>query len=143
VLQVSTAEVAAAIGALPSLKLQHCLVYGVKVPYVDGRVGMAAILPEANAPPPSMRDLYEGLEAQLPSYAQPRFIRLLRSADAIELTLTFKPKRQQLVADGFEHAESGEVYLRCERERSFVRMDEAARKGLLDGTSSVRRVSGW
>ena len=43
---VSTAEVAAAIGSHPGLKLQHCLVYGVSVPHVDGKVGMAAVLPE-------------------------------------------------------------------------------------------------
>ena len=41
---VSTAEVAAAVGAL-SRSIEHCLVYGVSVPHVDGKVGMAALLP--------------------------------------------------------------------------------------------------
>ena len=134
---VSTAEVSAAIGALPGLRMQHCLVYGVRVPHVDGRVGMAALLPEEGAPPPSMRELFEGLDAQLPHYAQPRFVRLLTSAASIELTLTFKPKRQLLVAQGFEPAPSGTVFIRDAQDRTYVPLDDAKRRGLMEGTLAL------
>ena len=77
--------------------------------------------------------LFAGLEAQLPPYAQPRFVRVLHSADAIELTLTFKPKRQQLVAAGFEPAPSGAVYMRDAAARTFVPLDAATRDALRGG----------
>ena len=38
--------------------LQHCLVYGIELLYVDGRVGMAALLPQAAAA--AEHALYEG-----------------------------------------------------------------------------------
>ena len=179
---VSTAEVGAAIGRIAALRLQHCLVYGVRVPGVDGRVGMAALLPEAGgalqaarrhapalsavhthpthtrsparlaqsrrppwhlasvrtAPPIDLAALFEGLDAELPHYAQPRFVRLLRSPDAIELTLTFKPKRQQLVADGFRPAPAGDVYLRDAAARTFVPLDEKTLRALGEGKFALQ-----
>ena len=57
-----------------------CLIrYGVAVPHVDGRVGMAALEMEIGAPAPDMARLYAALDEQLPPYAHPRFVRLLRS----------------------------------------------------------------
>lgn len=134
---VSTAEVAAAIGALPALRLQHCLVYGVSVPHVDGKVGMAALLPEVDAPPLDMAAFFTGLDEQLPHYAQPRFVRVLTSPDEIEMTLTFKPKRHQLVADGFAPATSGGVYVRDADARAYVPLDEPMRQALVDGTRGL------
>ena len=49
-----------------------------------------------------MPELFEGLDAQLPHYAQPQFVRLLSSPEAIECTPTFKPKKGQLQAEGIE-----------------------------------------
>ena len=50
---VSTAEVAAVLGSSAELRIAHCIVYGVEVPHVDGRVGMAALELEHDAPPPT------------------------------------------------------------------------------------------
>ena len=55
----------------------------VQVPHVDGRVGMAALLAEEDAPAPCMATLYEQSAAQLPVYAQPRFVRVLRDASEV------------------------------------------------------------
>ena len=70
---------AAMARTLSALRLQHCLVYGVQLPNLDGKVGMAALLFEASAPPPDLAALYDGLEHELPGYAQPRFLRVLHS----------------------------------------------------------------
>ena len=122
---------------MAGLRLQHCLVYGVSVPHIDGKVGMAALLTEDGAPPPKMDELYETLDAQLPHYAQPRFLRVLASADAIELTATFKPKRQQLVQAGFEPHPSGVVYVREPAARTYVPLSEAYCSSLLDGNAAL------
>ena len=50
---------------------------------MDGRVGMAALLAEEGAPAPCMATLYEQSAAQLPVYAQPRFVRVLRDASEV------------------------------------------------------------
>ena len=50
---------------------------------MDGRVGMAALLAEEDAPAPCMATLYEQSAAQLPIYAQPRFVRVLRDASEV------------------------------------------------------------
>ena len=155
---VSTAEVAAAIGSHPGLKLQHCLVYGVNVPHVDGKVGMAAVLPEGpswivsdNVAEGTGKDgyvgpgasldlsqLFEYLDHELPHYAQPRFVRVLRDASSIELTLTFKVRRQQLVAEGYSEQPSGVVYLRDPSKRTYVPLDARMRRGLDDGTFTLQ-----
>ena len=135
---VSTAEVSATIGGLTELSLQHCLVYGIELPYVDGRVGMAALLPQAGAQPPSMHALYEGLALHLPSYAHPRFVRLLNAADAIDSTITFKPKKAGLQAQGIAPGpRGGDVYLRDAEARTYVPLKDGVRDGLLSGQLSL------
>ena len=74
------------------------------IPQVDGRVGMAALLVEEGAPPPCMATLFAETAAQLPSYAQPRFVRLLSSAAEIATTITFKPRTAALQAEGCDPA---------------------------------------
>ncbi|MFN0264054.1 long-chain-acyl-CoA synthetase [Tepidamorphus sp. 3E244] len=91
---VATAEVATAITAVPGVV--DATVYGVTVPGTDGRAGMAAIhAGEAF----DMDALAVHLADALPAYARPVFIRL---QGALELTETFKQKRTDLVAQGFE-----------------------------------------
>ena len=117
---VSCAEVAAAIArTLPALRLQHCLVYGVQLPNLDGKVGMAAVLFEAGAPPPDLAALYDGLEHELPGYAQPRCLRVLHSESSIEMTHTFKARTTVLQAEGIEPKASGEVYVRDATQRTY------------------------
>ena len=101
---VSTAEVGSVVGAACGDAVQHALVYGVPLPGVDGRVGMAAlVLAEGVAAAEiGMQSLYEKMEGQLPEYAVPRFFRLLASGDGIESTITWKPKKEKLMQEGVE-----------------------------------------
>ena len=130
---VSTAEVAATIGAVAELRVAHCLVYGIYVPNVDGRVGMAAMQLEAGAPPPDMSTLFEALDRQLPSHAQPRFVRLC-GEQAFDATLTFKPRKAKLQEAGFAPEGDSQVYIRDTRTRSFVPLTATAHNAITRGS---------
>jgi fatty-acyl-CoA synthase len=91
---VATEEVAAALRACQGVR--DALVYGVGVPGMEGRAGMAAIVPGALFDPAT---LHAELAARLPAYACPVFIRLVQT---IATTATFKPQAQLLAAEGFD-----------------------------------------
>ena len=93
---VATTEVAAALMAYPGIAA--ATVYGVAVPGADGRAGMAAL--EAGAAL-DLVTLKAHLKARLPDYARPIFLRLVSS---LALTETFKQKKQDLAAEGFDPA---------------------------------------
>ena len=70
-------------------------VYGVSVPHMDGRAGMAAIVCTDQF---DLKALHNYLSAELPEYARPLFIRVLPE---IETTGTFKHRKVDLVKEGF------------------------------------------
>jgi len=93
---VATGEVAAAISSFKGVTQAN--VYGVQVPGYDGRAGMAAIVSEGL---PDMKALKTHIDAALPHYARPVFLRLSRETDT---TSTFKFKKTNLVKAGFDPA---------------------------------------
>jgi fatty-acyl-CoA synthase len=72
------------------------VVYGVAVPDADGRAGMAAIVPSDEF---DLTALYQIAKERLPAYARPLFLRFRRGLDVTE---TFKPKKQLLADEGFD-----------------------------------------
>jgi fatty-acyl-CoA synthase len=98
---VSTTEVAQALLAAPGVK--EAIVYGVAVPHHDGRAGMAALVTDDGF---DLAALRAHVEQALPPYAQPLFLRL---APSLATTGTFKPRKVDLIAQGFDPAkvESG------------------------------------
>jgi fatty-acyl-CoA synthase len=93
---VSTTEVAQALMAAPGV--DEANVYGVAVEGHDGRAGMAALVV---APAFDLRTFAAHLATSLPAYAQPLFLRLI---PRLETTGTFKPRKADLVAAGFDPA---------------------------------------
>lgn len=91
---VATSEVAEALGVVSGVREAN--VYGVNVPGMDGRAGMAALV---TAPGFEIARLSDALAGRLPYYARPVFVRLL---PAIEITGTFKQRKLELVRDGFD-----------------------------------------
>ncbi|MFO7564835.1 MAG: long-chain-acyl-CoA synthetase, partial [Enhygromyxa sp.] len=85
---VSTQEVAEILNKGPGVRESN--VYGVEIPGTDGRAGMAAIVVEEGFSP---QGFYEYVEAELPSYAVPRFLRVVQS---VSTTGTFKHKKVEL-----------------------------------------------
>jgi fatty-acyl-CoA synthase len=93
---VATSEVAEALSVIDGIKEAN--VYGLHVPGQDGRAGMAALVV---APGFNPSGLTTKLAANLPAYARPLFIRL---QPEIEITGTFKQRKVDLVAQGFDPA---------------------------------------
>lgn len=91
---VSTTEVEAIISNLISYR--DCVVYGVEIPGLEGRAGMAAIHDEKGTL--DINQLLVDLKENLASYAIPRFIRILTK---IDLTGTYKLKKKDLLDDGY------------------------------------------
>ncbi len=90
---VATTEVAEILCGFPGVK--HAVVYGVKVPCADGRVGMAALTIEGE---PDLPRLREYMVASLASYARPAFLRL---REGCEVTGTFKYSKSELMKQGY------------------------------------------
>lgn len=91
---VSTNEVEAVISSL--LQQQDTIVYGVEVPGVEGRAGMAAIVEPTDGL--DLNSFVSAIQKQLPSYARPLFLRLVARLD---ITGTFKMKKIAMQKEGF------------------------------------------
>jgi fatty-acyl-CoA synthase len=128
---VSTTEVAETITTFPGVL--EATVYGVQIPGSDGRAGMAAIVPE-NMAVFDVAALRDHLKAHLPDYARPIFLRL---QDHLDITGTFKPRKLDLVSDGFDPARTGDpIYVEDKASHAYVRLDA---EGYVSLTHGVRR----
>ena len=97
---VATSEVSEAITVFPGIKEAN--VYGVAVDGHDGSAGMATLVVEDGFDLAAFR---AHLEAQLPAYARPLFLRI---QPEIETTGTFKQKKVELRAEGFDPEKTGD-----------------------------------
>jgi fatty-acyl-CoA synthase len=91
---VATLEVANALGACPGV--DDAAVYGVEVPGSEGRAGMALL---ATSEAPDLRTLAQKLQAALPDYARPVFLRIRSELD---VTGTFKHRKNDMAREGFD-----------------------------------------
>jgi len=112
---VATTEIAAALGTYPGITA--VTVYGVTVSGHDGKAGMAAL---------EIGDSFNiaGLKAHLaalPAYARPLFIRLV---PALAVTETFKPKKSELAAEGFDPSRTNDA-LYADTGKGFEILDVA------------------
>jgi fatty-acyl-CoA synthase len=115
---VSTAEVLSALSA--GRGVLDGVVYGLKVPGTDGRAGTAALLVNADF---DLAEFRADVAQRLPHYARPVFLRILTS---LEATGTFKPRKQDLVASGFDPAlVKDPLYFDDARSQRYVPLDAA------------------
>ncbi|MGH8227620.1 MAG: long-chain-acyl-CoA synthetase [Steroidobacteraceae bacterium] len=91
---VSTTEVASVLASCRGIT--DAAVYGVAVPGTEGRAGMAALVV---GPELDLEALRGELAGKLPDYARPVFLRLVPT---LEVTGTFKLRKQELAAQGFD-----------------------------------------
>lgn len=109
---ISSTEVAEAIASFP--KVKFAMVYGVGLPFHEGRAGMAAIVTETDF---DLSALQNFVHSCLPSYACPLFWRLQSQT---QTTGTFKYAKSDLVTQGcnptgcedalyFDDRETGEL----------------------------------
>jgi fatty-acyl-CoA synthase len=115
---VSTAEVLSVLAAIPGVR--DGVVYGVSVPGYDGRAGMAALVVDQQF---DLAKFRAAAAAGLPAYARPVFLRLISS---LETTGTFKPRKQDLLAAGFDPAVINDpLYFDDARARAYIPLDAA------------------
>ncbi|NXF21364.1 S27A6 protein, partial [Rhodinocichla rosea] len=112
---VATLEVAEIIGMMDFV--QEVNVYGVSVKNYEGRTGMAAIVLKRYHNFNGER-FYKHVEDFLPSYAQPRFVRIM---DVMQITATFKHQKMHLANEGFNPEIISEpLYFMYEPARSYI-----------------------
>jgi fatty-acyl-CoA synthase len=113
---VSTTEVSEAICAFPGIRQAN--VYGVSVPGVDGRAGMAMVVSDSEL---DLATLQSHLGDRLPAYANPLFLRI---CSQLETTGTYKYTKSSLVREGCNPAVVDDVIYFNDRQRgTFVPLD--------------------
>jgi fatty-acyl-CoA synthase len=115
---VSTAEVATKISACPGVL--EAIVYGVTIPFTEGRAGMVTIVSARGF---TLEIFYNYLTQSLPEYARPLFLRL---RDTIETTTTFKSRADELRREGYDPGVTTDpLFLNDRQQQAFVKIDDA------------------
>ncbi len=126
---VSTAEVECHIGTV--LEMTDVVVYGVEIPGVEGRAGMAAIAGTTDTI--DLSTLPSLLRRSLPAYAVPLFVRLIKCAD---VTGTFKLQKVKLRNEGFDASQVSDPLFLL-RGQSYVPLTEELHQELSAGNYKV------
>ncbi|XP_037674051.1 long-chain fatty acid transport protein 1 [Choloepus didactylus] len=128
---VSTTEVEAVLSRL--LGQADVAVYGVAVPGVEGRAGMAAIAdPQAQLSPDA---LYRELQKVLAPYARPVFLRLLPQVDT---TGTFKIQKTRLQREGFDPRQTSDrLFFLDLKQNHYLPLDEAVYARICSGAFAL------
>jgi fatty-acyl-CoA synthase len=122
---VSTGEVAGQISAAPGV--EEVNVYGVTVGDADGRAGMASLV---TGPDFSIAAFADFVDAQLPTYSRPLFVRL---QPKLETTGTFKYRKIDLVADGFDPARTKDPLYFRQPDKGYVKITKAGYAKIMAG----------
>jgi fatty-acyl-CoA synthase len=122
---VSTNEVGERLLGCPGVKEAN--VYGVEVAGAEGRAGMAALVV---GPEFDIKTFGDGVAHELPSYAQPVFVRMLPE---LETTGTFKTRKMDLIADGYDPGKiKGPLYFR-DAKKGYVKITKGVFEKLSTG----------
>ena len=125
---VSTTEVELRLAEAPNVA--EAIVYGVPVPGADGKAGMACLVSEGRF---NAKAFAAYVDAELPSYARPVFLRLRKTMDT---TGTFKYRKVDLVADGFDPSKTSDlIYVRDKA--TYVRMKPERYAEILHGQAKL------
>lgn len=126
---VSTAEVADVLTGAPFV--QEATVVGVPVPGHDGQAGLAALVLREGAD--FDPETFAEVVAELPSYAQPRFVRLL---PRLATTGTFKVQKGALRRDGADPARVRDPLYLWEQGR-YVPLTPERWRQVVEGTARL------
>ncbi|KAJ7414187.1 Long-chain fatty acid transport protein 4 [Willisornis vidua] len=117
---VSTTEVEGTLSRI--LNLTDVVVYGVEVPGIEGKAGMAAIADPENSC--DLEDFASKLKKALPLYARPVFLRFLHE---VSKTSTYKFQKMELKKQGFDPAlVKDRLYFLDSRQGRYLPLDQAA-----------------
>ena len=123
---VSSTEVASVLAGCRGVT--DVAVYGVSVPGTEGRAGMAALV---TGPQFDLTAFRREVAEKRPDYARPVFLRIVPTLD---VTGTFKLRKQDLAAQGFDPARTGDpLYWDSHGERRYERLDLPLHQRILEG----------
>ena len=123
---VSTTEVAAVLAGCRGIT--DVAVYGVVVPGTEGRAGMAALVV---GPQFDVAGLHGELAGKLPDYARPVFLRIVST---LEVTGTFKLRKQELVEQGYDPGRTDDpIYVAVAREGGYGKLDPPLHQRIIRG----------
>jgi len=126
---VSTNEVAERLQMFDGVG--QATVYGVTVDGADGRAGMAALVLDGAFDPKAFGAY---VAHELPTYAQPLFVRVL---PAMDTTGTFKVRKMDLVSDGYDPARiKGPLFFHDPR-RGYIKLTKAVHDRISAGLVKV------
>jgi fatty-acyl-CoA synthase len=111
---VATTQVEAALASDESV--EECTVFGVEVPHTGGRAGMAAVKLRDDAEFDG-KSLGRAVYGQLPAYALPLFVRVMKS---LEHTTTFKSRKVELRDQAYGPDVTDPLYVLAGRDEGYV-----------------------
>jgi len=111
---VATTQVEAALASDKSV--EECTVFGVEIPRTGGRAGMATVQLRDGAEFDG-KSLARAVYGQLPAYALPLFVRVVKS---LEHTTTFKSRKVELREQGYGPDVKDPLYVLAGREEGYV-----------------------
>ena len=126
---VSTTEVEQRLTDAPGVL--EVIAYGVPVPGAEGKAGMVTLVTEGRF---SAAAFAAYADEQLPPYARPVFVRLART---LETTGTFKYRKIDLVAEGFDPDKvDGPLYVRGGK-AGYQKLTDAGHADILKGSTRL------
>ncbi|KAK9504735.1 hypothetical protein O3M35_011001 [Rhynocoris fuscipes] len=127
---VSTCEVEAVISNIVGLK--DATVYGVEIPGIEGRAGMAAIMDEENKL--DLTRLEQGVIKELSSFARPLFLRIINT---IPMTGTYKMQKNVLQKEGYDPTKISDPLYFLQNGKHYVKLDEQLYKKIVNNELSL------
>ncbi|XP_028310713.1 long-chain fatty acid transport protein 1a [Gouania willdenowi] len=128
---VSTTEVEGILSGL--LGQTDVAVYGVSVPDVEGKAGMAAIADPSESF--DCNSFLQSIQRALPSYARPVFLRI---SPHVDTTGTFKIQKTRLQREGFDpRLTTDQIYFLNPRAARYEPMDEDLYNTIMESRMSL------
>ncbi|MFX1340683.1 MAG: long-chain-acyl-CoA synthetase [Promethearchaeota archaeon] len=125
---VSTEEVESVINTFEQIDM--CSVYGVLIPYTEGRAGMAS-LHRSNNEEFKFKDFLRFLQKYLPHYAVPKFIRFI---DEFSFTATHKIQKVKLKNEGYNINEFNDpIYVLLPESSEYIPLTREIYEGINKG----------
>lgn len=122
---VSTNEVSARLQEAPGVLEAN--VYGVQVPGADGRAGMAALVTDEAF---DLEAFNAHVSRELAPHARPLFLRMMPS---METTGTFKQRKVDLVAEGFDPSRIKTTLYFKDPEKGYVKLTKTVFTKVVSG----------
>ena len=127
---VSTSEVASIVTKCRGVL--DAAIYGVQIPGMEGRAGMAALVTDATF---DLGEFRREIATKLPEYARPLFLRFVQT---LNRTSTFKLQMRELAQQGYNPGKvTDALYVDLVINQAYVEMDTALYEQLLSDARTV------